>query len=200
MSLRKRGWETLVYRVAAPYRGQARVVVPDELSDRAVAAAVASSPRPTAYSRRARGDRSRSYGAATGEEAGDSRDVQVSHARNPSRRRRRRRRARLTKKRHSLPLPSRAHRPPACVLRSGLSPTVGLRTATTDAHTLERFSRSRARGFRPTLCARATVLRAIVPPPPTETRLTRHESTLLRSLAAGERVIGSRTPPCVYVP
>jgi len=91
LSLRKRGWETLVYRVADLCGGQARVVAPDELSDHAVAAAAVASPS-SDYTRRmqcttvaSRG----SYGAAIGEEAGDSRDVQVSHARKPPSPRRR---------------------------------------------------------------------------------------------------------------
>jgi len=51
LSLRKRGWETLVYRVADLCGGQARVVAPDELSDHAVAAAAVASPS-SDYTRR----------------------------------------------------------------------------------------------------------------------------------------------------
>lgn len=123
-SLRKRGWETLVYRIADPCGGQARVVAPDELSDHAVAAAVASLSSDCTL-------------AVCDARGGLSGVVRCCHRRGSGRFPRcasesraqpeppppsSRRRARLTKKRHSLPLPSRAHQPPACVWRSTTLP------------------------------------------------------------------------------
>lgn len=99
---------------------------------------------------------------------------------------------RLTKKRHSLPHLSRA--PPASdrapvPLSPLLLSSVGLRAATTDAHTISRV-RSLARSLA-RLLARARVVGDSVrqsPPPRIE-----RDSTRIHA-APGERVIGSRTP------
>lgn len=211
-SPRKRGWEALVYRVAGLRRPRARrlhrmnsptaracIGCCPPPSTALLVVPVASPPPPTSPSCTqqrpyplacavlyARG----SYGAAIGEEAGDSRDAQVSHAR---------RCCRATsdeEARHSLPRPSRA--PPASdaapsppsppsiplPLRRHLFPSDGLRAATTDAHDLSGAfagARARGRGFRSTRSVPPSPLPSLAPPraskeTPTPTR---HESTPL---------------------
>jgi len=185
-SPRKRGWEALVYRVAGLRRPRARRL--HRMNSPTARACIGCcpppppppsssslSPPPTSPSCTqqrpyplacavlyARG----SYGAAIGEEAGDSRDAQVSHAR---------RCCRATsdeEARHSLPRPSRA--PPASErlplpppLPPSPSPsavTSSLRTAFArplQTHTISRVrSRARARAVGD------SVRRGPSPPPP----------------------------------